>query len=127
MMVRSPSNERHCRYPPAIKRPALRSRAEGRLTAQNDVEAAAAAVPPMRSAHRRDFSSVGRRGKPIVDRGTDPAALHGGLARPGMASDQQDHPLAVNDRLPERAVDGVPGGVEPMAMEVDNAIRLDAA
>lgn len=62
-----------------------------------------------------------------MDRGADPAALDRRVALPGMAGDQQDDPLLVNERLFNRPVDGLPGALQAVAMKVDDTIGLDHA
>ena len=62
-----------------------------------------------------------------MDGGADAAAPHRRLACSGMASDQQDDPILVNDRLLERPVDRLPGTVEIVAVEVDDTVWLDIA
>lgn len=81
----------------------------------------------MRSSHRGDFLSVAGRREPVVDGCADTAARDGRLACPGVASDQQDDPLLVNDRLLERPVNRLPGAVEIVAVEVDDTVWLDIA
>ena len=100
-------------------------RAEERLTPQYDVEAAAPAMAPMRSPDGSDFLSVPGGGEPVVDGSADPSALDRRLARPRMAGDQKQHPFPVNHRPFQRGIDGPPGSVQTMAVQVDDAVRLD--
>ncbi len=126
-MVRFVPTNRPCRYPPAIKRPALRIGTAGWLTAQDDVDAATPTVATMGPSDGRYPLPVARCCEPVVDRRADSPALHGRIAGPGMAGDQQQHPLVVNDRLLQGPVDRLPGAIEVVAMEVDDAVRLHRA
>ena len=87
----------------AIKRAAVKKRAVERSpAAQDDVEAAAAAVAAMRAPDRGDPRRVARRREPVVDRGADSPALDRRLARPRVAGDQQQRP-GRRPRSPARA------------------------
>jgi hypothetical protein len=114
----------HCRYSLAIKRPELRKRAAKRLTAQDDVKAAAPAVAAMGAANGSDFLSVARRREPIVDGSANAPALDRRSAGTSVAGNQQQHPFAVNERLLQRPVDRLPGTLQVVAVEVDDPVGL---
>src|SRR4051812_10939868 len=59
-------------------------------TAEHDVEAPAASVPPVRAADGGDLAGVTVRSKPIVHRRANGAAADRRLSRTLVASDQQD-------------------------------------
>ena len=53
--------------------------------------------------------------------------MHRRVAWAGVAGDQQKHPLGVNKRIFKRAINGLPGTIEIMAVQVDDPVRLDVA
>ena len=57
----------------------------GSAAAKNDIEAPAAAMPPMRAANGGNPRRMTRDREPIVDGGTDPPALDWRFSGPGMA------------------------------------------
>ena len=79
----------------------------------------------MSAAYGRDFLSVGRSGEPVMNRGPNSAPLDRRLAGPGMAGNQQQHSFSVNQGALQRPIDGTPGGVEIVTMQVDDAVRFD--
>jgi hypothetical protein len=81
----------------------------------------------MGTSHRGDVPGVPGCGKPVIHRGPDTAALDLRLARPMMASDQQQDPVPARDRLFEPAIDRRPGVVEVHAVEVEHPVGLDRA
>lgn len=93
--------------------------------AKNDVEAAAAAVALVRAANRGDPRGMTGRSQPVVDRSAYPPALHRRLARPLMAGNQEDEPVAGVDRPFERKVDRLPCTIEIVAVQVDHPVGLD--
>ena len=95
--------------------------------AEDEVEASASAVSSAGAANRRNLRRVPRSGKPVVDRGTDLAALDRPVAGPVMTGDQVHDALAAINRLFERAIDGAPSCVEVHAVQIDHAIRFDSA
>jgi hypothetical protein len=82
-------------------------------------------MPAMRGADRGDSPSVARGAEPVVDRGADPPALDWRVPGAGVAGDQQDYTLMVKDGPLKRAVDRCPRLVEPVAVEVEDPVRLD--
>ena len=103
----------------------MSSRSKG-LSSQNEIEASAASVAPVRPADRRNLRRMAGYCEPVVNRGANPSALDGRVARSMVASDQQHDALVIRDRLIERPVDRRPGRVQAHAMEVEDAIRLQA-
>ena len=81
----------------------------------------------MSTADGGDSHSVARRRKPVVDGGANPPALDWRIARPSMAGNQKEHPFTVNKRLFKCAINGLPGALQVMAVEIDNAVGLDRA
>lgn len=79
----------------------------------------------MRAAHRGDLARMAAMGQPIVNHGTDFAALHWRFSAPFMPRHQQQDPLSARDRLLQRAVDRRPGPIEAVSMKVENPINLD--
>jgi len=79
----------------------------------------------MRAAHRGDPRGVAGRGKPIVDRSADSAALYGRIAAPVMARDEQHDAFTRSDRPLQAPVDGAPRGVEIHSVQIEHAIRLN--
>lgn len=65
--------------------------------------------------------------QPVVDCGANFAPLHGHVAGAGMAGDQQYDSFTSGDCALQAAIDGPPGAVEAVAMEVDDAIGFDRA
>ena len=84
-------------------------------------------MPAMGAPDRGDLPSVAGGREPIVDCGANAPALHRRVAWAGVASDQQQHPLGVNERIFERAINGLPGALEIMAVQVDDPVGLDVA
>jgi len=97
------------------------------LSSQNEIEASAASMAPMRSADRRNLRRMAGYREPVVNRCANPSALDGRVARSMVASDQQHDALVIRDGLIERPVDRRPSRVQAHAMEVEDAIRLQAA
>lgn len=81
----------------------------------------------MGASNGGDLPSVAGGREPIVDGGANPPSLHRRVARPGMAGDQQKHPLGINERICKRAINRLPGALEVMAVQVDDPIGLDLA
>ena len=71
---------------------------------QNDIKGAAAAVTRMGAAHRGNRARMARSGKPVPDcRANRAACVRPGTARQGrLAGDQQEHPVAIANRVFER-------------------------
>src|SRR5205085_639297 len=65
--------------------------------------------------------------KPIVNGGADPAALDWRVTRPMMPGDQQHDTVARGDGSLQRLVDRVPGTVEGLAVQIDDAVGLHRA
>jgi hypothetical protein len=82
-------------------------------------------MPPVRTAHCGDFSSMAGRRQPVIYCGANPAALHRRLTGAVVAGDQQYDPLASSYRLLEAAVDRRPGRIEIHAVEVEYPVRFD--
>jgi hypothetical protein len=95
--------------------------------AEDDVETASAAMPPVSAANRRDLGGMARGVKPVVDRRSDSSSLDGWVAGAVMSGDQQQHAISAVDRRFERAVDRTPGLVEAHAVQVEDAVGLDGA
>ena len=81
----------------------------------------------MGAANGGDLPSVARRGEPVVDRRANPPALDRRVAGPGVAGNQQKHPLGVNERVFKRPINGLPGALEVMAVQVDDPVGLNIA
>ena len=79
----------------------------------------------MCAAYGSDLWSMPRYRKPVVHGGPDPASADGRLTDAGMAGDQQYDPIPTLDGLAEPLIDGAPGLVEIVAVEVDDPVRLD--
>lgn len=65
---------------------------------------------------------MARMGEPIVDDGTNLAALDWRLAFPFMTGDEQDDPVAAIYRQVEAAVQRLPRPVERMAVKIEDAV-----
>lgn len=77
----------------------------------------------MRSANRSNSVGVTRMSEPIVNGGTDLAALDRRCPWPRMAGNQQDDPiLGFNSRL-DPAINGAPGPIETVAVQVEDPVR----
>lgn len=95
------------------------------MPTEHDIETAAAAVPAMRTANRSDLSGMARHRQPVMDGGSDPAALDWRLTLPFMARDQQHDAVAAPDRLVKALVNRGPRLVEIVAVKIDGPVRLD--
>lgn len=84
-------------------------------------------MPPVRSTNGRDSPGMSRGMEPVVYRCPDLPALDWRLARPGMAGDQQNDPIAALDRLFQAAIDGGPRLVKIVTMKVDSPVGFDSA
>jgi hypothetical protein len=76
------------------------------------------------SADRSNPRGVAGSSEPIMDRGPDLATLHGRLAYPMVASNEQHEPVAGVLRTLEREVDRLPCAVQAVPVKIDDAIRL---
>jgi hypothetical protein len=94
---------------------------------QDDVQAAAAPMAPVRTADRCNAAGVSRDRQPVVYGGADAAALHGRIASTRVTGDQQQHALAARDCLLERSVDCTPCRSKIMAMKIQGPVGLDRA
>ena len=94
---------------------------------QNDVQAAPTAVPPMRSTNRGNTRRVPRRGKPVIDRRADSAALYRRVADTVMTRDQKNNPLTGPDGLSQASVDRAPGSIEIHPVQVDDPVGFEVA
>src|ERR1044072_3248512 len=96
---------------------------------EHDIERAAPPVARMRAADGGDPVRETRGLEPVPDRGADrPAAVRTlGFGRGGLAGNEQQHAVAAGDGLLEPAVEGVIGGAEGVAVEVDRAFGGDQA
>ena len=68
--------------------------------------------------------SVAGDGEPVVDRRADTPAVDRRIARTRMAGYQQQHALAVNERIFKRSIDRLPGPFEIVPVEIDGPVRL---
>ena len=84
-------------------------------------------MPTMGAADRGDVPGMAGNCQPIVHSGSDSAPDERWVAAALMTGNQQDHSIVLRDRALQRPVDGLPGPVEAMAMEVEDAIGLDPA
>jgi hypothetical protein len=84
-------------------------------------------MPRMGPANRRDPGRVTRCREPVVNGGADLAALDRRLAPPMMARDEQDKAIPGIARAFQGEVDGPPGAVEAVAVEIDDPIGLKRA
>jgi len=91
---------------------------------QDEIEAAASAMTAVRAANGGNPTGVSGSGQPIVNGGADPSALDWRVARPMMPGDQQHDTVAGRDRLLQRLIDRVPGTVEGLAVQIDDAVGL---
>lgn len=82
-------------------------------------------MPAMSAPNGRNFAGMARCREPIVDRGADGSPPDRRLARPLVAGDEEQDPVAARDRLLERPVDRSPGAIQGQSMEVDNSVRLE--
>src|SRR6185369_8647351 len=98
-----------------------------RFPSEDDVEASAASVPPMRTPHCCNVDRMARRREPIVHRGPDCPAAKRRLAGALVTGDEQDDALAFAYRSLQRAIDCAPGAVEAHPVKVDDPIGLDVA
>jgi len=94
---------------------------------QNEIEASAASVTPVRAANRGNVTSMTGGRQPVVDRSPDRPAPDRRLARALVAGDQEDDPIAAPHRSLQLTVDRAPGAVEGHSVEVDDPIGLDVA
>ena len=103
-----------------------RNRVAERLPAssQDDVKAASATVPRVRSTHRCYPSGVTRNGQPVMDCRTNSAALDRGFAAPMVTGDQKNEPVAGGNRPVQRCVDRRPCIVETVAVKIDDPVGL---
>src|SRR6185369_16111623 len=92
---------------------------------EHDVQAAAAAMTPVRAADGGDARRVARGGEPVVDGGANAAPCDRRIAGPVVPGDQQQDAVAGRDRALERPVDRPPCGVERQAVQVEQPVRLD--
>ena len=78
----------------------------------------------VRTANGGNHRGVARRGEPVVNRRPDATALDWRIARPVMAGNQQQHPVASSNRTVEGMIDRGPSGIERHPMEIEHAVRL---
>lgn len=69
-------------------------------------------MPAVRTAHGGNARSVAGSREPVMDRGSDLAALDRRLAGTVMPGYQQQDSVSPGDSLLKAAVDGCPGAVE---------------
>jgi hypothetical protein len=79
----------------------------------------AAVSTPDRGNHRR----VARCRQPVVHGSPDSTAFEGRLAVALMAGDEQHHPVPGSNRALEPLIDGLPGAIKTVAVEIDRSIR----
>lgn len=84
-------------------------------------------MAPVRTANGCDFRRMARSGQPVVDCGSDLAALDRWFTGTVMASNQKHDPLAARDCLIKATVYRTPGAVEVHAVKVEHSVRLDRA
>jgi hypothetical protein len=84
-------------------------------------------MPRMGSANRRDPGRVARCRKPVVNGGADLAAQDRRLARTMMARDEQDEAIPGIACAFQGDIDGPPGAVETVTVEVDDPVGLERA
>ena len=80
----------------------------------------------MGPANGSDLRRVPGMGKPVVNGRANASAGDRRVARPVVAGDEQHDPVARADRALQPTIDRLPGGVEGHAVEIENAVRLDA-
>ena len=80
----------------------------------------------MGAAHGGDRGRMARMRKPVVDRGTNLAALDRWFAGAMMASDQKEDPVTSRNPLLESAVDRVPRLVDIQTVQVKDTVGFDA-
>jgi hypothetical protein len=97
------------------------------LAAQNQIEAAAAAVTSMRAPDRGNLGCVARCRQPVVNGRTNLAALNRRLAGPMVSGNQQHEPVARGNRPFEAAIDRLPCSVEVHTVKVEDPIGLYAS
>ena len=119
---------RPCPLPTRVKRARLRKGGAALPgSAEDDVEAPAAAVATVRAANCCNAGRMARRGQPIMNGGADLAALDRRLARSRMAGHEQQDALTRSDCPLQRLIDGLPRAVEAVAMEIERSVGLDRA
>ena len=79
----------------------------------------------MRAPHRGNPRCMPRHGQPVVNGGTNSAALQRWIAAPLVAGDQQQNPVTGSNSAIQRMVDGGPGSIQSMAVEIEHPVRLD--
>jgi hypothetical protein len=84
-------------------------------------------MSPVRPADDGNPRRVPRSGKPVVDGGPNAPTLDRRLARPMMASNEQDDAVAGVNRLLEKAVDRAPRSVQRHPVEVEHPVGLGRA
>ncbi len=70
---------------------------------------------------------MARRGKPVVDRRSNPTAFDWRVAGTVMTGDEQNESLASPDRSFQVSIDRPPGHIEIHPMQVDHPIGLEIA
>ena|SRR5437763_6837204 len=84
-------------------------------------------MPPVRAADRGNAWRVPRSGKPVVDGRPDAPARDRWLARPMMAGNEEDDPVARVNRLLQSAVDRAPRTLESHSVKVEDPIGFGGA
>lgn len=94
------------------------------MTPKHDIEASAAAMTPMRAAHRGDVTAMARMGQPVMHGGADPPPRHRRFAAPFVTGDEQEQAVASGNRPLQREVDRDPCAIEVVAMQVEYPVGL---
>ena len=79
----------------------------------------------VRTPHGGDTRSMPGCGKPVVHCSAYPAAVKGRITFPFMTGDQQQNSFATGNCTLERTIDGDPGAIQRVTMQVENPVRLD--
>lgn len=81
----------------------------------------------VRAPYRGYAVGVAGRRQPVVNGGPDPASFQWRFPLALVTGDEEQNPVATGDGTLQRAIDGLPGAVEAVSVEVDNPVGLDAA
>lgn len=84
-------------------------------------------MPRMGSANCRDPGCVARCREPVVNGGADLATQDRRLARTMMARDEQDEAIAGIACAFQGEIDGPPGAIEAVAVEIHDPVGLERA
>ena len=84
-------------------------------------------MPPVCTAHGGNPRCVTRGRKPVVNCGSDFAAVDGRLSGAVVPGNEQHDPVAASNGMLQDAVDRAPRLVEIVTVEVEDAIGIDFA